>query len=369
MIGGTAWAENCWYLVGYVDSDRRRWRTVIQSLPLRIGRERGADLFLYSSSVSHRHAEIFERDGVLHIRDLGSTNGTCVNGDRVEGERRLELGDTIHFADLPFRLNTYSPPVDTDLERTRALDSAELPVHLLGLRADFSRLMESRLIRPYFQAVKALDSGRTLGHEVLSRGTLGGVETVPMELFFLAENLGQECELSQLCRHVGVEAARLLPGSPLFFLNTHPGELQQIDELIESLSLLRREGDNVRLVIEIHESAITEPEAVLNLRSELENLDILLAFDDFGTGQSRLLEIGEAPPHYLKFDMRLIRDLHQAPPERYRFLEGLVETAKRVGTTPIAEGIESKAERDACREVGFDLAQGFFLSVPRPVEV
>ena len=41
---------------------------------------------------------------------------------------------------------------------------------------------------------------------------------------------------------------------------------------------------------------------------------------------------------------------------------------EKVGTIPIAEGLESKAERDACREVGFDYAQGFFLSVPRAVE-
>ncbi|MDH3254950.1 MAG: EAL domain-containing protein [Acidobacteriota bacterium] len=357
-----------WYLVGFVDPNRRQWRTVIQSMPLRIGRRSDAGLYLYSTSVSHEHAEIFDRDGELWIRDLGSTNGTWVNADRVTDPVRLREGDTLHFADLPFRLGVYRPPIETDQGKTRVLDTSEMAVHLLGLKDEFEELMATRAIRSYFQAVMELNSSGILGYEVLSRGRLGGIETVPTELFFLAERLGLECELSQLCRHVGVDMAQQLTGSPLCFFNTHPGELQQMEELVRSLSGLRRDAPDVCMVVEIHEGAVTEPEAVLELRSELESLDIRLAFDDFGTGQSRLLEICEAPPHYLKFDMGMIRNLHQATQERFTFLEGLVDTARSIGIIPIAEGVESKAEVDACRDVGFEYAQGFFLSLPRPLD-
>jgi EAL domain-containing protein (putative c-di-GMP-specific phosphodiesterase class I) len=242
-----------------------------------------------------------------------------------------------------------------------------MSAHLLGLKGEFTELMSARAVRPYFQAVQALNGSGVLGYEVLSRGYLGGVETVPTELFFLAERLGLECELSQLCRQVGAEASNSLPGSPLCFLNTHPQELQQMDELIQSLTDLRRDLPGVRLAIEIHEGAVTEPAAILGLRADLEELDIALAFDDFGTGRSRLMEIGESPPHYLKFDMGLIRNLHLATVERLHLLEGLVETAARIGVISIAEGVESKAEVDACRDVGFEYAQGFFLSLPQPL--
>ncbi len=78
------------------------------------------------------------------------------------------------------------------------------------------------------------------------------------------------------------------------------------------------------------------------------------------------MEIGESPPHYLKFDVELIRNLHLATPERLQLLEVLVETAARIGVISVADGIESKAEVDACRNVGFEYAQGFFPSLPKP---
>jgi EAL domain-containing protein (putative c-di-GMP-specific phosphodiesterase class I) len=357
-----------WYLVGFVDTNRKQWRTVIRSLPLRIGRRSDADLYLYSTAVSHEHAEIFERDGSLWIRDLGSTNGTFVNTVQVEGSSPLKEGDTLHFGDLSFRLSVYRPPIDTDGGRTRVLDTSEMSVHLLGLREEFAQLMAAESIVPYFQEVQHLDGGETLGYELLSRGRLGGLETVPTELFFLAERLGMECELSDLCRRVGVRAALRLGPSPLCFLNTHPGELQQLDALIQTVSELRQAVPDVRMSIEIHEAAVTVPSAVRELRERLEEMEVTLTFDDFGAGQSRLAELGESPPHYLKFDMRLIRNLHTASPERYEFLTGLVAMARRLGIVPIAEGVESKMESTACREVGFEYAQGYFLSLPRLLE-
>ncbi|MFN2466149.1 MAG: FHA domain-containing protein [Candidatus Dormibacteria bacterium] len=49
--------------------------------------------------VSRRHAEIASRDGIMHLRDLGSTNGTCLNGRRLEAFRYVHLaeGDTLEF--------------------------------------------------------------------------------------------------------------------------------------------------------------------------------------------------------------------------------------------------------------------------------
>jgi len=72
--------------------------------PLRIGRVPGSDLRLTDGSVSRRHAELrYEADGwTLH--DLGSTNGTHVNGLRVAGAIRVHPGDQVRFGRLSFRL-------------------------------------------------------------------------------------------------------------------------------------------------------------------------------------------------------------------------------------------------------------------------
>ena len=357
-----------WYLVGFIDKNQKQWRTIIRSLPLKIGRDPGADLYLYSTSVSHKHAELFEMDGALWVRDLGSTNGTFVNSTLITGAVKVRDGDTLHFADLVFRLGAYRPPGDTDQGVTRELDTDELATRLHEYASEFTGLMNREAVRPYFQAVYELAKPPdVLGYELLSRGLLGGLETLPLELFHIAERLGRERELSQLCRRVGAQAAQSLPGDPICFMNTHPAEIQEPRRFLRSIEELRGEVPGLRQVIEIHEAAVTGSKRIGKIRDGLRDLGVQLAYDDFGTGQSRLRQIAEVPPDYLKFDMSLIRDLDRAPDERLRFVAGLVATARSIGIVPIAEGIESRVEAEACERAGFEFAQGYYFSLPAPV--
>ncbi len=64
-----------------------------------LGRDAGCDVVLALRSVSRRHAELTVRGGVCVVRDLGSVNGTWVNGDRVL-EARLRAGDHLHLGGL-----------------------------------------------------------------------------------------------------------------------------------------------------------------------------------------------------------------------------------------------------------------------------
>lgn len=361
-------SDACWYLVGFVDRNQKQWRTIIRSLPLKIGRHPSADLYLYSTSVSHAHAELFQRDGALWVRDLGSTNGTFVNSVPIAEPVMLKDGDTLHFADLVFRLGAYEPPRDTDQAETRELDTEELATRLREYTAEFTSLMSQEAVRPYFQGLYRLAETReVLGYELLSRGLLGGLETLPLELFYIAERLGKERELSQLCRKVGGEAALGLPGDPVCFMNTHPAELQQPRQFLKSVRQLREQLPDLRLVIEVHEAAVTGSARIRRIRDGLREMEVKLAYDDFGTGRSRLREIAEVPPDYLKFDMSLIRDLDRAPDERQQFVAGLVNTASSIGIVPIAEGIETRVEAEACSRAGFEYAQGYYFSLPVPV--
>ena len=76
------------------------------SAPLRIGRLEGCDLRLGSTSVSRVHAELFrDAEGAdWLLRDLGSTNGTQVNGSRIIGTAVVRPGDRVTFGDAAFRL-------------------------------------------------------------------------------------------------------------------------------------------------------------------------------------------------------------------------------------------------------------------------
>ncbi|GAA2565644.1 MULTISPECIES: DUF1707 and FHA domain-containing protein [Streptomyces] len=72
--------------------------------PLRIGRDPGSGLRLSHETVSRVHAELSLQAGLWVLRDLGSTNGTTVNGRRVIGAAVVREGDQIGFGRMAFRL-------------------------------------------------------------------------------------------------------------------------------------------------------------------------------------------------------------------------------------------------------------------------
>jgi len=176
-----------------------------------------------------------------------------------------------------------------------------------------------------------------------------------------------EVELSRMLRWEGVRAALPLKSDLKIFLNTHPLEINR-SGLIDSMVTTRQLSSDLPIVLEVHESAVTDPSEMRLLRQQLRDLQIGLAYDDFGAGQTRLSELIEAPPDYLKFDMSMIRGIDKAPPERQKMLGSLVQIVIDLGINPLAEGIETSEEADVCRNLGFQTAQGFHYGRPAPFE-
>lgn len=78
--------------------------------PLRIGRDPGNGLRLSHETVSRVHAELVREDGVWVLRDLGSTNGTTVNGRRVIGSVVVRDGDLVGFGHIRYRISESDRP-------------------------------------------------------------------------------------------------------------------------------------------------------------------------------------------------------------------------------------------------------------------
>ncbi len=358
-----------WCLEGYVDDKREVWRTLVHKVPFQVGRRADSDLVLPFGRVSHQHAELIQRHTGLCLRDMGSTNGTFLNGKRVDQECQLKDGDIVHFADHEFRLVTFSALHPPSATQTIRLDDFHLPSRNFDRVRDLRNMLHSGEARAVFQPLVHLTTGETMGYEVLGRGQLAGIETPPPELFFLAEAQNLELDLSAAFRNRGAQDAAQLPGEPAIFVNTHPAELTHSDILFTSLTELRNRFPDLSLILEIHESAVADLSALQSLRSRLETIDIGIAFDDFGTGQARLLELTDVAPQYVKFDRIWVENLHRATRRRLDMVATLTNMVTNMGIETIAEGIESQEEADACREIGFAYAQGYYFGRPAPVTI
>lgn len=99
---------------GFPERVRRAWRAerlpklllpAPSPYPLLIGRDPGNGLRLSHETVSRMHAELTMQGSRWLLRDLGSTNGTCVNGQRVTGTVSVREGDQVSFGRMSFCLS------------------------------------------------------------------------------------------------------------------------------------------------------------------------------------------------------------------------------------------------------------------------
>ena len=71
---------------------------------LSIGRSKEADVRIDDRYASSIHARVFSREGRFYVEDMGSTNGTLLNGATLQGEAEAIDGDTVQIGDTIFRL-------------------------------------------------------------------------------------------------------------------------------------------------------------------------------------------------------------------------------------------------------------------------
>jgi EAL domain-containing protein (putative c-di-GMP-specific phosphodiesterase class I) len=356
-----------WSLEGILNNGKT-WFIPINSFPFRIGRHKSCQLTLSPKSISRYHAEIYQIDGTLWIHDLNSMNGTFVNKQKVASKAFLRDCDIIHIADLKFRVSLkssadfhYKKETQKTIDIERNLES-----NFVNCEQEFIEKLSKEAVVPYYQPIVKLSNARTIGYEILGRCYYKRLPTGPIELFKIASLLGYENNLSELFRKEGVRLGKVLPKKSIFFVNTHPQEIFQ-KSLLKSLSEIRKAYPSRPMVLEIHEKAITDLKLLKRLRKILTDLKIGLAYDDFGAGQARLIELIEIPPDFLKFDISIIHNIHKAPLRKQQIVERLVSIVHDFGIIQLAEGIECKEESDVCSQIGFNYGQGFYFGRPGPI--
>ncbi|MBL8278259.1 MAG: EAL domain-containing protein [Pelomonas sp.] len=361
-----------WFLESIV-ADGSRLTHRIDRLPFSVGRDTGNDLTIEGAGLSRRHAELQPGEaGALLIVDLGSTNGTFVNRERLTAPRRVVANDIIHFCHAEFRLtggpSDDMPTVaDPGEDRTKMVSGAhQLSQNFVRHEAQFLEFLGGRGLTAAAQPIVDAHTNALLAYELLGRCTHPELPGSPMHLFSMAASLRREAELSDAFRRHGVAALAPKAQGVGIFVNTHPTETFT-DEFFQSLHGLLELPGRPHLVVEVHESAVVEVERMRELAARLQGIGVRFAYDDFGAGQARLNELAEVPAHFVKFDMGIVRNLHQASERKQRMVRDLVRMVLELGSVPLAEGVEMEAEAEICRDMGFRLIQGYLTG--RPVMV
>lgn len=122
-----------------------------------------------------------------------------------------------------------------------------------------------------------------------------------------------------------------------------------------------------KLVLEITESAVMrDPAHAMRILEELKRLGVALAIDDYGTGYSSLAHLKRLPVDELKIDKSFVMNLRQASPQDVLIVRSTIELGHNLGLKVIAEGVESAEGWQILKDLGCDMAQGYYVSAPLP---
>jgi diguanylate cyclase (GGDEF)-like protein len=224
-----------------------------------------------------------------------------------------------------------------------------------------------------YQPLVRLADGAPRGVEALVRWRHPALGTVPPDQFIgLAEETGLIVPLGrwileQACRHAR-DWQREFPGAD-FFVSVNLAVRQAHDPgLVDDVAgILVGTGLTPGLLqLELTESAVmgTTGRPVQALEA-LAGMGVRIAIDDFGTGYSNLAYLRRLPVHTLKLAGPFVEAFRGDDPDE-PVVTSLVRLAHTLGLTVTAEGVENADQAGRLRELGCDLAQGWYFARPLP---
>lgn len=219
-----------------------------------------------------------------------------------------------------------------------------------------------------FQPLADLREGSVYAHEALIRGPQDTPLHTPDRLLQLAaqERILQDFELACVLTALEQWGQHEAPGR--LFVNISADALvhgvalagaQRLGEMVRSLGLSAR-----MLVLEITEhERVTDMPQLREAIKAVHACGARLALDDFGDGRSSLRLWSEVKPDFVKIDKYFIRDISEHP-ENLQMLQAIKGIADVFGTTLIAEGIETRDDLRALRDLDIPYGQGWLLGRP-----
>jgi len=348
-------------------------RAELSQLPFMIGRNESCDLTIESARVSREHLKIDLGPSGYFVQDLGSTNGSFVNGVKIK-EAPLADGDLLTVAnyglifhvpkDASRTVATQMFAVGEDSPASQRRSSLEL----IEAARTLQELALHRAVRNRMQAIVEVATSEPIGYEV-GPWSFDGASTlqfdprIPNGFHFPAVARAHE-----ISRTLTVEQAWEALGDVLMFLSVPGGSEVGSPDLLDSLERLKqRANGESHLVVQIPYDAVDDSDRFHELRDQLREIGLSVCIDRFTGDASALSVWRDFPPEYLKLAASVVQSLSRSPEQR-RNVEDLLQTGKELGTRVIGCGVKTEEEWHACKSVGISLAQGEFAAAPQPLD-
>ena len=302
-------------------------------------------------------AEPYEIDG--HPVVIG-----CSIGVAVVPEHGTRTDEILRNADLALYkskkagrncFNLYSPELKAEADQRDILE--------IELREAIWR----EEIEVFYQPVFELSTGRATSVEALARWrhkTRGLIP--PAEFIPVAEEGGLIGELGNLVLATACRHAVMLPDDIKVAVNLSALQFASGDLVDSVMVALANSGlAEARLELEITESVfLADSQENLKTLERLKRLGVSIALDDFGVGYSSLSYLTAFPFDKVKIDKSFIDRIGRS--ETVAVLGSIVQLAKTLNLSIVAEGVETCEQVEKIRSLGIDLGQGYFFSKPVP---
>lgn len=237
---------------------------------------------------------------------------------------------------------------------------------------DLADALSNGEVSVHYQPKIDLRTGSVVGAEALARWEHPRHGFVPPSFFVaLAESSGLIDRLTQcVIATVARQGSLLRHGEDAINIavNVSAQNLANLDFPDQFEATCARHGYSCRdTTIELTESATQTVEHLLDTLTRLRLRGTRLSLDDFGTGYSSLVQLHQLPFSEMKIDRSFVIGMETSKDCR-TIVRSIIDLAHNLDLEVIAEGVETAAALDQLRDFGCDLAQGYYIGRPMPLE-
>ena len=288
--------------------------------------------------------------------EISIYSGIAIEGNRDKALVALQSIQNSHYTDIAFYTQTL-------YEKTRNKIEIESCMHLA---------LQNREYKLFLQPKNDLKTGRIIGAEALVRWKKpDGTYRYPNEFIplFAANGFCRDLDMymvERVCEQIrswidaGIEPIPVsVNQSKLLFTEAdYPSRLEQ--------TVKRYKVPSSLITLEILEDVATDDLEHLNVQIKLlHEKGFKVSMDDFGSGYSSLTMLYQLKIDELKLDRGFLKPVSEENRKRRQIiLHQIIQLAKKLGISTVAEGIETTRERDTMLALSCDFGQGYLYDKP-----